>query len=133
VLARAHRAHGDDLAHGSQLDWFVVASPQYGQSDAGVDGAEYFVEHLIDIQSLQRYAFDVGDDIVDLDARLGRRAVVDWRDDPDRTIVLGNFNLETDPYERVVDLHIAEVLRVNVDRFGVEHAGHAIDGCGDEF
>ena len=72
----------------------------------------------------------MGDDIIDPDARLGRRTLVDRRDDSNGIVVHNNFEAEP---KTVRNLQIAEGLPIKVERLGVEHADHAIDGGGDQF
>ena len=96
------------FAHERELDWFVFAFAQNDQSDLAADGTDQLIEHeLIGLEPLHGDTIDVSDDVVGLDARLGRWALVDRRDNFEVPLLRDEFH--TEPNQMPVwNLRVAE-------------------------
>src|SRR6266851_1948517 len=92
--ARAHRADADVVAHQRDFDRVVLTLANDLQPDLGVDGPTHFLDGLIEGEALHGFVVKIGDDVVGHDAGLGRRRVIDRRDDLDQSVFHRDFDAE---------------------------------------
>ena len=95
--------------------------------DLGVHRAAHLLDRLVEGQALHRLAVEMGDDVVGHDAGLGRRRLVDRRDDLDQAVFHGDLDAEAAELAARLHLHVAEALGVHVARMRVEAGQHAVD------
>ena len=95
--------------------------------DLGVHRAAHLLDRLVQGQALHRLVVEMGDDVVGHDAGLGRRRVVDRRDDLDQAVLHGDLDAEAAELAARLHLHVAEALGVHVARMRIEPGQHAVD------
>ncbi len=74
----------------------------------------------------------LGDDVICHHAGLGRRSIVDRRNDLDQTVLHGDLDAETAELAARLHLHVAEAVRIHVTRMRIEAGQHAVDRRFDE-
>ncbi len=125
---RAHRLNLDDVADDLEVERRPSSAPRMIFSvTAELIGAAHLVDRLVERQALHALAVDADDDVAGLDAGLGRRRVVDRRDDLDHAVLLGHLDAEAAELALGLHLHVAIGLGVHVARMRIERGQHAVD------
>jgi hypothetical protein len=127
LLARAHRAHADDVAGDRYLDRLVGALAHDLEPDLGVHRAAHLLDRLVQREALHGFVVEMGDDVVGHHAGLGRRGLVDRRHHLDEAVFHRDLDAEPAELAAGLHLHVAEALRIHVARMRIEPLQHAVD------
>ena len=128
---RADRLDLDDRA--GQLDVErLLPLTTHRQRDLAVDRTAHLLDRLRQGQALDRGAVEMGDQIVGLQAGARRRGVVDRRDHFYQPALHRHFDAQPAELAAGLDLHIGEVLGVQIVGMRVERGQHAVDRAFDQ-
>src|SRR5690606_4039371 len=91
-----------------------------------------FVDRLLDIPDYYLITVQMGDEVVCLNAGFVSGRAVDRSDDLNDAILHRDLDAEAPELAARLHLHVAEVLRAEISRMGVERGQHAVDGRLDQ-
>src|SRR5262249_37063852 len=113
---RTYRFHPDDVADDRNLDRLVGALADDGELDFGVHRAAHLIDGLVYGETLHGTVIEMRDDVVCHHAGLGRRSIVDRRDDLDQAVLHGDLDAETAELAVGLHLHVAQAVRIHITR-----------------
>ena len=122
----------DHVAHDLDVEWLVLALAHDGERDRRVDRPAHLLHRLLERQAHDLLVVEVGDEVVGLQAGLGGRRVVDGRDHLDHAVLHRHLDAEPAELATGLNLHVAEVLGIEVGGVGIEGGQHAVDGRIDQ-
>jgi hypothetical protein len=129
---RTYRFHPEDVADDRDLDRLVGAVADDGELDFGVHRAAHLIDGLVYGETLHGVVIEMRDDVVCHHAGLGRRSIVDRRDDLDQAVLHRDLDAETAELAAGLHLHVAEAVRIHITRMRIEARQHAVDRRFDE-
>ena len=129
---RLDRVDADHVAHDLDVERLVLAPAHDRQGDRRVDGPAHLLDRLLERQPDDLLAVEMRDQVVGLQAGLGRRRVVDRRNHLDDAVLHRHLDAEPAELALGLHLHVAEVLRVEVGGVRIERRQHAVDGRVDQ-
>ena len=121
----------DDLAVEREVDRVIHVLALDDQVDRAVGRSAHLIHRVVEREALDRRVVDAGDQVARLDAGAGCRRIIDWGDDLDNAVVLGDLETETAELAMGLHLHVAIGFGVHVHAMRVEAGQHAIDGILD--
>src|SRR5271165_6588408 len=123
---RADRLNANHRTGQLDVEGFLPLTPDR-QLDITPNQAAHFLDRLRKGHPLNRIAIEVGDQVARLQAGARRRGIVDRRDHLDEAVLHRHLDPEPAELAAGLNLHIVEVLRVQIIRMRVERSQHAVD------
>ena len=117
---RLDRIDDDAIARDLHVEGIVLAFAHDGDGDRRADGTAHLVDGLLEGEPRDLLVVDVGDEVARHNARFRGRRIVDRRHDLDDVLLHRHLDAETAELAARSDLHIAEVLRIEVGGMRVE-------------
>jgi len=128
-----HGLHPDNRALQRNVEGLAAdAAAAHGQRDFCARRAAHFIDRFVESHVNDGFCVEVRNQVVWLQSGLGRRRVVDRRNDLDQIVFHRHFNAEAAEFAPRLRLHFFEAFPVEVAGMRIERIQHAVDGVLDE-